>query len=383
MRVFGWELRKLISSPAVWAFLIACILINGLLVFSSSYDSGYVRYVSRAAADFGTRVDDDFVEQLKKLPKTEERERLLAFAEQMLTAEKNGAFEVDTSAYAEDYIRQFGLNGIWATLFSQKYEQLQPAADRTAENGAADLYAADMTESVHRGLFETLLHAVLCESIVFAFLVVLMAQGYEPLHRTDSLVFVTRTGRRVAFPKLGAAVLCGLFCYFLLVGTSMFFYSFVWDLSGFWNADISGGLHSSPDYSVARPFFTWAQMTVGGYFWAQFMLGIALILVFCLLAVVLGLFMRNAYAAFAVAVAASLLFLLLPGWFRECGLFGAAFGFSLSPVWAWNTQSLWFTDMGFHSLWPWWETTAVFLSGVLSFVLMWFAYRRYRRKDVI
>ena len=85
MRVFGWELRKLISSPAVWAFLIACILINGLLVFSSSYDSGYVRYVSRAAADFGTRVDDDFVEQLKKLPKTEERERLLAFAEQMLT----------------------------------------------------------------------------------------------------------------------------------------------------------------------------------------------------------------------------------------------------------------------------------------------------------
>ena len=389
MRVFRWEVRKIVETPALWVFLAACLLINSILIFTSTYDRDYARFVSKTATQLGTRVDAEFLEKLKQAPQSEERERLLQMLGSTLYVDVNGQVKgsfgkIDTADYAEAFIKGLGMSGPIADLFTAKYDALQPVIDRLAAEGAdADLYAADLSNELFRQLFDALLHALLTEGILLAFLSVLLSMGSEALHRTSALVLSSRIGRRIALTKAGAGTLCGLGFYFLLNAVSLPFYFLQWDYTGVWNSSISTSLHMSPDYLVPRPFLTWTEMTVGQYFWMQLALGAALVLVFCLIGVLVGLLVRNTYAAFVAVVAAGMLLLLLPGWFSALRWFWAMFAFLLSPFQIWSLQNSWFTDLGSNSLWAWWEVSGVFLSCLVLALLLIAAYKWYHRKDVV
>ncbi|MGI5896751.1 MAG: hypothetical protein ACOX6U_07305 [Oscillospiraceae bacterium] len=389
MRVFRWEVRKIVETPALWVFLAACLLINSILIFTSTYDRGYAQFVSKTATQLGTRVDAEFLEKLKQMPQSEEQERLLQTLESVLYVDADGQVkgsfgEIEAADYAEAFIKELGMSGPIADLFTAKYDALQPVIDRLAAEGAdADLYAADLSNELFRQLFDALLHTLLTEGILLAFLSVLLSMGSEALHRTSALVLSSRIGRKIAFTKASAGTLCGLVFYALLNAVSLPFYFLQWDYTGFWNSSISTSFHVSPEYLGARPFLTWTEMTVGQYFWMQLALSAALVLVFCLMGTLTGILVRNTYAAFVVVLAVGMLLLLLPGWFATLHWFWAMFAFLLSPFQIWSLQNSWFTDLGSNSLWAWWEISGVFLSGLVFVLLLIAAYKWYRRKDVV
>lgn len=387
MRVFRWELRKILETPVFWVFLAACFLLNGLLIFTTTYDREYAQFVSRTAVQLGTRVDAEFLEKLKEMPQSEEKERLLQALESTLSVDAEGRVKgrlgtFNTVDYAEAFVKGMGMSGPVADLFYAKYDALQPVIDRLAAEGAdADLYAADLSNELFRQLFDVLLHVILTEGILLAVFSMLLSLGGEALQRTTALVFSSKIGRKVSLLKSGAATLCGLVFYAALNAVSLPIYFSQWDYAGFWNANVASSFHTTADMSL--PFFTWTEMTVGQYFWMQLALGAVLVLVFCLAGAVIGLLVRNTYAAFVVLLAAGMFLLLLPEWFSNLHWFWAMFAFLLSPVQIWNLQSSWFTDLGANSLWAWWETSGAFLSLFVLGLLFVAAYRWYRRKDVV
>ena len=65
MRIFLWELKKALSTSVIWGFLAVCLLFNVILVISNTYNRNYIQYISGAVAQYGQKVDDEFIEKLK------------------------------------------------------------------------------------------------------------------------------------------------------------------------------------------------------------------------------------------------------------------------------------------------------------------------------
>lgn len=398
MRIFLWELKKALSTSVIWGFLAVCLLFNVILVISNTYNRNYIQYISGAVAQYGQKVDDEFIEKLKDAPASDERDRLLMSlgvspddealfsngSSQPEEPAQNPLQGIDTADYAEAYVKKLGLTGFWADLMEAKYDALQPVVDRlAAEEADKDLYAGEVTNDLHRQLFEILFRAVLTEGMLAAFLCMLLVLGAENLHGTDSLVFSTKRGREIVRPKIGVGFLCGIGSYILLAGGTLLVYFLIFDFSGIWNASVSSQFHTLADDVMTRPFFTWGGFTVLEYLWMQLALGALLVAVFCMLGAFAGLLFRNTYAAFVAVLAAGFLLLLLPGWFHSLNWAGGAFAAGLSPFWIWNIQGSWFTDLGGNALWPWWEITGVIISLVLLCGLLFAAGHWHRRKDLV
>ena len=137
------------------------------------------------------------------------------------------------------------------------------------------------------------------------------------------------------------------------------------------------------DMLVRRPFFTWADLTVGSYLASVVGLGGLLTVVFTLLAAVCGTLMGNVY------LAALVLTLLLCGGAAAqalCAQAGLWMGYALltfQPVSIWLYVNGWFTELGLNAFVPWQETIGTGLGLTACGLGTALALRRFGRKDVM
>ncbi len=381
MRLFGWELRKIFQTPMIIVFLAVCLAFNVILIFTNTYDRDYIQFISGTVSRYGDTADEKFVLAVENQPDSEERDRLLSASS---SVQKDFLKDIETQKFAEAYVKSAGISGFWADVLIAKYQTLDSVVARLAEEGADQtLYAAEVTNNLHRQLFDILLHAVLTEGIIAAFLSMLLIFGMESFYNTAEIVYSAKTGRKIVFSKIGAGFLCGLGSYVALTAVTLFVYFLVFDFSGIWNSNVSSQFHTVSDQVISKPFLTWESMTVLEYLWMQIALGAFLLLIFSLLGAVLGLLFQNSYLSFAILAALWMLFLLLPDWLQKIGWFGSSFAAALSPFWVWNIQSGWFTDLGAGSPLPWWESVGVAVSIAFSVILLLAAKRKFYRKDLM
>ena len=378
MRFVHLEIRKIISSYAIWGFIALSFAFNVLLILSKGTD-GYSDYVADVSVEIGVYVDKDFNQKLAALTQSDYRERL--------TCETAGLKDVfngyNAEEIAEAYIHALHLCGKTAEDMRVKYAALQNSVNEKAERGdSLSLYFAGNTYEQHKKLFGGLMTALCREGVLIAVLTMLLVLGHEHIHRTEQVVYTSKSGRRIVTKKCIAAMLAGFGAYLLLTAFTLALYFALNDYGGVWGSNVSSGFNAIQDIVTGfRPFVTWNSFTVFTYLLATIGISLGIMFCFSLVGFVAGTSIRNSYMAFLTVFMVSILFVAIP--MMLPGNTYAMFVFTLTPVWLLLKQPLWFTDGGMDVLWRHFETMGVCLSLALLLLFAVIAFHKFRKKDIL
>ena len=383
MTLAVYEWRKLFCLPALWGFLLVCLVFNWYLIGSNAYTREPFNQVSTATAELGQRVDGVFLDKLSTQPSSELQNALAEIA----TAMENIYESYDVTVLTQIYQARVADSPLASDWVAWKYRLLEQRVEHLAQTGAAmDLYAGpwnDQTHSSFQFLFGGLLRAILAEAAALGMLSTLYLFGYEDLTRTGQQIYSSRVGRRLCWIKVCSGLAAGLVLYALLALLTLLPYFALWDYSGIWDASVSGQFNYLLEFMIRRPFLTWADFTVAGYLAAALALGGCLTAVFCLLAAVCGVFVRNIYLSALTLILICLGLLTAISLCATLKWWPLYFVFAFQPVLVWLSSGAWFTEMGLNGAVPWQETTAVGLNLAVLSLGTALALRRFSRKDVL
>jgi hypothetical protein len=345
MRLFVYELRKLIQTPAIVGFVLLALVVNAVIVFASYND--YLFAEPPADASVLTDYLDDY----------------------------------DAAAIiGGKYISRYGLTGVYAENVRAKYEWLQPVID---DYGASDTglspYFGFNTHYLHSLLFRTLFGALLAETGLLALFLALLGAGFESIRNTEAVVYASKSGRKFQRQKLAAALTAaaGLFVLITAVALALFFARFDW--SAVWTSNVSS-LFNSSVAEYWKPLITWRSFDVLSYLWACIGVAAGIVVCFCLLGFAVGLFLCGAYASCIMVVAlCGLMFVVKP-----IAPVGSALrsGLNLTPVQLWVNVGDWFTDGYADILWANFECLGVFASLIVLAAALVIADAAFRRKEL-
>jgi hypothetical protein len=385
MFIYRLELKKLLSSAAVWGFLAVCLLFN-LFIIGQSVDE-YADHVGAASEQTGVVLDPSFYEKLSQM--TASGDRASQHLER-LKAETDGVTDVfdgyETRSIGERYIAAAGTTGYLAEAMRDKYAALQKVVDEKAKNDESlTLYFAGNTYSRHQFLFNTLLGWLLTEGALVAVLLALLSVGYEHIFRTGHIVYSTKKGREVLRPKMAASLSAGLGAYALLALLTLLVYFGVNEYGDVWRSSVSSLFNYRVDLIAGnRPFVTWYSFSVLTYLLAMLAAGAGLVLCFSLFAFGMGIWIRNSYIAFLVFLAANAVCIAVPVQMPPTWPMEPAVKYSavLSPVWLWLKHGLWFTDGDLDILWAHFETIGLFVSLVVLAAFCLFSALCFRKRNL-
>ncbi len=385
MRLYWLELKKLLSSAAVWGFIAACLLFNAYLVISGSGDV-YADFVGAAAYDTGYVLNQSFYEKLSRLTAADGQAEYL----EQLQYETDGAADVfegyDTKYIGEGYIGIWQATGPLAQAMRDKYSALQKAVnEKAARDESLTLYFAGATYNRHQQLFNDIMGWLLVEGALLAVLLVFLLVGYESIHKTGDVVYAAKKGRRILRIKMAVSLLAGLGAYVLMALFTLLAYFSLHDYGGTWGSSVSSLFNYRYDIIGGyRPFVTWHSFSVLTYLAATLGMSAGLIVCFSLMAFGLAVLIRNHYIGFFVFLAANAAVIVLPMQMPKTLTISLYSGYyaMLTPVWLWLKHSLWFTDGDVDILWPHFETLGfcVSLLALAAFCLLAGMY--FRKRDL-
>lgn len=337
---FGYELKKLTLSPVIMGWVSLCIIFNTFITLTS-YNEGRPNDKVEAVNIFET---------------------------------------FQTSEIAEGYIRKYNVPENYADNIRNKYNKLQPIVDQKARNGdALSTYFSNLTYYRHSMLFEIMFMAIIAEICMLALLVSLLSVIFEQMSRTAPIIYASSIGRRILNTKLYASLFAAMFWTVVIVSTSLIVFFLKFDFSSVWQDNVS----SMFNYAVnefGKPFITWRNFTVVGYLRATIGISLGLVICFCLLGYVVGVWIHSAYGAFMTAVSLiSVMFfvkLLLPIGSVSRSLL------NLTPIWLWKNSGQWFTDGWADILWANFEIIGLMISLALLSTLAFLATRCFYRREL-
>jgi len=325
--LFWYELKKLLSTTALWVFILLCIAFNVWAI------PGWLRGVE---LDTSTHFTANVFENH------------------------------DTETIAEAYISILNLTGRVAERMRIKYAALQPVVDEKALSGESFCpYFGPHTQVMHLNLFHNVagvLGRLYMQGILLAVLLALLAVGYEQINNTEHAVYTTKTGRRILRYKIFACLAAGIGVFALLSAITLAVYFSMFDFRDVWGSSVSSGFNYIVDIIGARPFTTWHSFTVVSYFWASLGVALALVVCFSLMGVIIATLSKNAYIGFLMVVLVNAICLVLPLIIPR-SLYAYFISF-YTPIWLWWNSHLWFTDGGVITLWRNFELWGIGISFV-------------------
>lgn len=374
--IFEW--KKLFRLPAVWVFLLLCLLFNTAMILGKSGKEESFQSFGRLARACGQRISSAHFSFSYTRPE-EERALLLS----SLDAAENTFVSYDASLLSEHYQEILSSSPAAKIWIARKYALLQKRIDELADSGAAlDLYAGAMTKDMHRFFFRSLMRSILLEGIFLCIASTLYLLGYERLYGTESLLAGSRLGRRHCRFKIFSALSGSLLLYLLLCAVTLGIYFSRWDYRGLWSANVSSCFNYIIDAALPRPFITWTDFSLFSYLAAVLTLGGVLVLLFGLIAAVCEFLMKNTYSAFVLLVGFCLSSIWLQSALGDSGLWMGYFLLNTHPLCLWFCMDGWFTELGLFALLPFQEILASFFSLLLLSVLVHFSVKNYDRRDL-
>jgi hypothetical protein len=202
MRLYRLELKKPLTSEAVWGFVAICLLFNIYLAVSNSGDP-YADFVGTISNDTGSVLGQPFHEKLARLLAGDGHAEYLARLK-LETGNVTDVFDgYETADVGERYIAAAGATGRFAEAMRNKYSALQKVVyEKAAKDESLSLYFAGATYNRHQLLFGTLMGWLLIEGALISALLVLLSTGYENIHKTENLVYSTKKAAVFCVPNL-------------------------------------------------------------------------------------------------------------------------------------------------------------------------------------
>lgn len=383
MRILKYEIKKLISLPMLWIFLVFCLGLNGFIVISGTYGTDiadYLHYINKTVSETGAKMGEEFNQKLSKMPKEKWKDELVC-----VTGNAKSSFKSEDAAkVGEVLISQYGLSGFLADKMKEKYVKLEGAVENLKKQEVdLSVYAADITYDMHQLLFSSLFRAMTTESGLFAVLLMLYILGFERQNHTEQVVYSTYRGRKIQKEKIGAGLLVSIMYFVILTGVSLFCFFFYYDFSGIWDCSVSSQFNYIQSSGYIKPFWTWIPFTVRSYLIVMLVLALVLTLVFSLLGAWIGLICRNTYMGFIIFLAIALGMVALPFICADVGVWGGYFLTEFLPVSLWLCSPQWLTDLGGIALIPWHETIGMIGNIIVLTLIVWCVLHKFQRKELM
>jgi hypothetical protein len=390
MRLLKFEIVKLLRSPAIFGFLAACLILNTIVILSSSHKQS-IDYLNDVAKVTGNVYSTEYKEKLQTIvaPREDDYQKRWIYDGIMQAADNSG------NVFAEFDIQEItqkiqnsekGYSKSTLQIGQWKYRLLAPVIDAKAEARDGDsVYFSTQSNYIHETVFGIIGGLLAAECGMFFILIMLWALGFENMAGTGSVAYSTKTGRKLTFHKTAAALAVGT-AFFLIIYITGYGLTFaVNDFSQVWGQNISAQYHTIYDDMLGSlPFTTWSSMTVGGYFFRG--VGVAFLncLAMALFAVPFGLLIKNVYAAFcSIASIAFLHFIFYVFGLQTPGKVPFLWNLSLIPPLTQILNStLWFSDGGMRMLLPHFETVYPLICLLLLCPVVMIASRKFARKEI-
>lgn len=383
MRILKYEIKKLISLPMIWIFLVLCLGLNGFIVISGTYGTDtadYLHYISKTVSETGTKMGKEFDQRISKMPKEEWKDILVSVTQNA----KSSFHSKDAVKVGENLILQYGLSGFFADKMKGKYVKLQEAVENLRKQKAdLSVYAADITYDMHQLLFSSLFRAIITESCLFAVLVMLYILGFEEWNHTEQVVYAAYRGRKIQKEKISAGLFVTIIYFSILTGLSLFVFFSIYDFSGIWDCSVSSQFNYIQCPGYLKPFWTWVPFNVRSYLVTMLVLALVLTIVFSLFGAWTGLICQNTYMGFVFFLAIAFGMLALPFVCADIGIWGGYYLSEFLPVSLWLCSHQWLTDLGGISLLPWHETIALIGNIIVFMLLLLFTFKKFQRKEIL
>lgn len=346
------EIRKIINHKIWIVFVVLCMLFNLALIAGTSSASGEWK-----------KIAENYEEQ--------SGEEIFRY--------------IDGSALGSSYYDERYRNSDMLVAFiHEKYQKLEPVLEKLSEEKAdVSTYAGEVTPHLHRALFGCLTKALIVEGILFFLFLTLELFYAEYYNQTAAIVYSSCRGRRNVFDKMFAVLVTGTAGLGVLSAVSYFIFFRVWDFSKIWDSNVASSYNYINDYQdpiFRKPFITWTSFTVRQYFAATIGLMICIWLIWWLFSTIFVLLTKK--ISVTIGVIAVCLFLPFFGLFLFTGLPELYFLNSFSITVNVYISQMWFTDLGYYTLFPYQETWSVvmhLLTGVLGIGVV---YELFCRKDI-
>lgn len=389
MRLLKFEITKLLRAPAILGFLAACLILNTIVIISSS-ESRNIDYLNEVTKITGTVYGAEYTEKLQAVPRPGEHDyqKRWLYDDIVRAAEnsQNVFAELDTNKMHEKLHEDSPYSNITMQIQQWKYDLLTPVIDaKTQAQDGDSVYFSAQSMYIHETIFGTIGKLLAIECGIFFILIMLWALGFENMVGTGLVAYATKTGRKLALHKTAAALLIGT-AFFIIIYTIGYGLTFaINDFSQVWRQNVSAQYNAVYDNVLdSLPFITWSSMTIGGYFFAS--VGVAFLncLVIGLFTVPFGLLIKNVYAAFCSIAGIA----FLQSMFYMYGLMspgGVPFIWNLSlitPLMQIFINTLWFTDGGMRMLLPRFETFYPLICIVLLCPVLFAAVKKFARKEI-
>ena len=344
IRLFQFELKKILTVMALWAFVLLSVAVNIWAVPFGSTDE------FDTTTPFHINVFESY----------------------------------NTSEVAEIYISALGLTGRVAERMRVKFDDLQIVADDKAIAGVSfSPYFNEHTHMMHNRLFDRggVMSILLLQGVLLSVLVTLLSVGHEQINNTEHSVYATKTGRRILRYKIAASLVVSIGLYAVLSAITLAVYFNVIDYSNVWNSSVSSGFNYLADAFTVRPFATWRSFTVRSYFLASLGMSFGLIVCFSLMGAVIGTLSKNGYMGFWVVILINAVCITIPmvlsvNSFLRYILFQ-------TPLWLWLNSGLWFTDGGFFTLWRNFELWGLGVSLLFLAAMCLLFVKKFEKRNIV
>ncbi|MFP3153412.1 hypothetical protein LQZ18_03090 [Lachnospiraceae bacterium ZAX-1] len=390
MKLIKFEMIKLAKSPAILGFFSVCLLFNVIVVFASSHKT-QIDYLNGIAKITGVVYGEEYKQKLQTVKKPADGGYPYDWLYESLEAAAEGAH----NAFA-DWDNQTIQNRLKSSdvklsdtakkMLAWKYDKLEPiVAEKAMRGDGKSVYFATQSYHIHETVFGNIGKILAVESCIFFVLIMLWALGFESIAGTSLVTYSTKAGRKLAIPKIVAALLIGMAFF---ITTYIITYGLTFganDFSVVWGQNVSAQyLEVSPPFLGRMPFATWEPMTVGGYFWVG--VGVAFLngLVSALFAVPFGLLIKNTYVAFCCVSGLSFVnFVVMLMGSKTAGTVPFLWHLSLiAPLPQIFNNLLWFTDGGTGMLLPHFEVLYPLIFAALLVPAIAFSAKKFIRKEI-
>jgi hypothetical protein len=381
MKLFWYEVRKALSSAAVWIFVAICLAINILTVISES-KYVYADFVGGVSKETGVILGDEFSSELESLTVGEAYKQYKDVLQAQTSDPVDVFADYRTDYIAESYISARGLTGKFADAMRAKYAAMQGVIDEKVKIGEGmTLYFAGITHDRHEALFSTVCGRLTMGGMLLAALLTLLLIGYERMNRTEQIVYSTNIGRLILRRKLLAAMTAGIALYALMTAITLAVWFSANEYGSTWGSGVSGGFNYIADLIAGnRPFATWFSFSVLEYLFATAGLSAAVIACFVLMGFIVGIWTRNSYIGFIVLVILTALLVWLPSWLPVNSY--SYFTAMLSPIWLWLKRFVWFTDGDMDIIWRNFELLGTAGSLLILSALCVLTAKMFRKRNI-
>ena len=370
MRIFFYEIKRLMRMPILWGLLVVFIGFNVFMVYT---ELGYrdIRedtfgiydlILSRSSnldTDNQTSISQD-KNEYEKMYDDYIRDCICIYDR----LDMHGVKEM------KENMLNFHPTGTYKTFIDRNYDKLNLRVAEIIESGdyRADFYPGDIFK-VHKRLY-TLLKIISIEAIIITCLSILYIMDIDRLCDTRSLVCSSKLGRSSIIIKFYAGLLFGTLQCAILFSTGICAFVIFTPLSKLWGIPVSSAMVMESSGLWEYPFITFVRLDIG----TELLLAITSVIILnALLGLISGavqLFTHNSYISMLLVSLGFVALLAAPLAARSQTVFKTAV--LLNPAVMWQYCGRWFIEHNPALSFAWSEfwTIGIWSTiGIVAFML--------------